>query len=150
MGDGAPALTCRPVERGRAYVLWAANPAPLSATGLGDRLPFLREIAADAGVAMPVSTSHRGLWTILLRDEAADAWWLLLCAGGDPVSGATVRLELPAGMWQGAERIGGATQPARSAESLARDGFSVTLDKNQVHVWKFTRGTLRREAPLNP
>ena len=139
LGDGAPALTCRPVGRGRAYVLWAANPAPLSATGRGDRLPYLREIAGDAGAPMPVSTTHRGLWTILLRDDPADAWWLLLCAGGDPVSGATVRLELPEGTWQGAERIGGATLPARPAASLASDGFPVSMEKNQVHAWKFTR-----------
>ena len=140
-GDGAPALTCRAVGRGRAYVLWASNPAPQSATGLADREPFLREIAHDADVALPVETSHRGLWAIPLHDTKADACWLLLCAGAGPVENATVRIELPAGIWRADERIGGGALPARDAAEFARDGFRTNLESNQVQAWRFTRGT---------
>jgi hypothetical protein len=144
LDDGVPGLTRKRVGKGRAYVLWYNAVVPHGESGREASGSFFREIARDAGAALPVETSTRLFWTHLLR-KGADTWYLLVTSRDQVPDAGTIRLSLPDGDYRVSEAITGRGFPGTSAAALAETGFETRLGYNEVQVWRFER--IPPEAP---
>ena len=136
-----PALSMKKFGGGKIYVLWLGEIIPFG-FNKPESESFLRMIAKDAGVKLPVEADNRLIMTNLLKNGSTH--YLLVMRdkrGTKDVLNSRVRLpHLPKGEYRISELISGNAGFAPStAEQLAEKGLEIPLKPMEVSIYKIEK-----------
>ena len=137
---GRPAITWKPVGKGRVVVIWSSSIIPPTVAGSGGDYPFLHDLARWAGVRMYGDASSPRLWTNLLKHREAETYYGLVYNSvwhekAETVKGAA-RWFLPEGEYRITEMISGSSVGDRTATQLKNEGVAVDLKPNAVAIYR--------------
>ena len=136
----SPALTMKRVGKGKVYVLWLGEIIPWG-FDKPESGSFLRLIAKDADLKLPVEADNRLIMTNLLKNE--NVRYLLVMRdkrGTKGVLKSKVRLPyLPKGNYRIRELISESPVQIASAERLAEKGLEIPLKPMEVSIYKIDR-----------
>jgi len=126
--------------RGRVVVVWASTIVPPGmGVGQGSGYPFLRDIAAGAGAALPVDADNPRFWLNLLTHRSGQTHYgLVYCNSQSPgVQTGKVRFHLPEGVYPVQELISGKDRGQISVAALRDQGLDISLAPDALAVYRF-------------
>jgi hypothetical protein len=136
-----PAITWKPMGKGRVVIVWASTIVPAGAEGY----PFMRELARWAGVSVHGEGIPASFWTNLVKHESKNTYYGLTYRSGYPgtwkeptIEGVT-RWSLPEGKYHVTELIKASDLGVLTAEALKKDGLSLKLSPYEVAVFRIEK-----------
>jgi len=132
-----PAVSEVKLGRGRVYVVWATTLVPPSQQG---GYPLLRQVAARAGVTLPVDADSPHLWLNMLTNRSGTTHYgLVYCTrtADEQAERGKVRFTIPEGTYQVRELISGANLGRMTAATIREQGLEPKLARDAVAIYRF-------------